>query len=491
MPGNAIHDAFLSHQPDSAPFLETPDGSATTYGAFRRAVFAQAGALRALGAAPGDRVLCQIAKSPDALSLYLATVMAGAVFVPLNPAYTATELDYFLDDAAPALLILDATTKAGRPVAAERGVRVVTPGELGDFDAPPLPAPLHQGSGDLAAILYTSGTTGRSKGAMLTHGNLVSNAEALRDQWRFDASDVLIHALPVFHTHGLFVATNVALMAGARMIFHPSFDLDLIAADLHRATTIMGVPTFYSRMLADARFGREAFAGLRLVVSGSAPLRAEIHAAFEARTGHAILERYGMTETGMITSNPYDGPRRAGTVGQPLPDISVRLASPDADGIGGVEVKGPNVTPGYWRNDEKTAESFTADGWFITGDLARVDEDGYLAIVGREKDLVISGGYNIYPKEIETEIDALPEVSESAVYGLPHPDLGEVAAAAVVLAPGAQADPEAILAKLSGSLARYKIPRHVRFLPELPRNAMGKVQKAQLRKEGAQTDRAR
>lgn len=487
MTSNPIHQRLLTHQPGNAPFLDAPDGTRLDYADLRRLVAERAGALQARGVRPGDRVLCQIAKSPEALVLYLATVTAGAVFVPLNTAYTPAELDYFLGDAAPALLILDASTEAARPVAAGRGVPVATPAELQADTAPALAQPVPRASDDLAAILYTSGTTGRSKGAMLTHGNLISNAEALRDGWRFAPADVLVHALPVFHTHGLFVATNVTLMAGSSLIFHPGFDLDRIAADLPRATVIMGVPTFYSRMLADPRFDRAAFAPMRLVVSGSAPLLAETHAAFESRTGHAILERYGMTETNMITSNPYDGPRRAGTVGQPLPGVSVRLARPDGQGIGGIEVKGPNVTPGYWQNAEKTAESFTADGWFITGDLGRFDDHGYLSIVGREKDLVISGGYNIYPKEVETEIDALPGVVESAVYCVPDADLGEVVAAAVVLEPGAVADADAIGAALQDRLARFKIPRGIRIVPELPRNAMGKVQKVELRKAAAET----
>lgn len=482
MPANPILDAFLGHQPDGAPFLETPGGLRLGYGELRARVMAAAGALAARGVAPGDRVPCQIAKSPEALILYLATVAAGAVFVPLNTAYTPAELDYFLQDAEPALIILDPGADAAHEAAEARGVPTARPAELTAADAPAMPAPVPRGEDDLAAILYTSGTTGRSKGAMLTHANLISNAAALREGWRFTATDVLIHALPVFHTHGLFVATNVTLMAGSRMIFLPAFDLDQIAAALPRATVMMGVPTFYTRMLADPRFDRAALAGMRLIVSGSAPLLAETHAAFAARTGQAILERYGMTETSMITSNPYDGARRAGTVGFPLPGVSVRIARADDRGIGVVEVRGPNVTPGYWRNPEKTAESFTSDGWFITGDLGHMDGEGRLTIVGREKDLIISGGFNIYPKEVEVEIDALPGVAESAVFGLPHPDLGEAVAAAVVLEPGAATDAGTILAALSGRLSRFKIPRHICILPELPRNAMGKVQKAELRR---------
>ncbi len=352
-----------------------------------------------------------------------------------------------------------------------------------------LPAPVAREVNDLAAILYTSGTTGRSKGAMLTHGNLISNAKALHECWHFRADDVLLHALPVFHTHGLFVATNVTLLAGASMIFHAGFDLNRIAADLTQASIIMGVPTFYNRMLAGARFRCARLVGhMRLFTSGSAPLAGgNPRGASRVRTGHAILERYGMTETNMITSNPYAGARRAGTVGFPLPGVSVRLANPDDQGIGAIEVRGPNVTPGYWQNPAKTADSHTSDGWFITGDLGQFDDDGYLSIVGREKDLVISGGFNIYPKEVETEIDALPGVIESAVFGLPHPDLGETVAAAVVLEPGTDTTTASILAALADRLARFKIPRDMTLVSELPRNTMGKVQKIELLRTAALT----
>lgn len=479
---NPLYNAFLTHQSDDAVFLTVPGGVSLTYGALRDAISRTAGALHTTGVTPGDRVLCQIAKSPEALILYLATVAAGAVFVPLNTAYTPAELDYFLEDAEPALLILDDTTQAAQAVAAARNVKTAAPSDLVHSEAPPLAKPVSRETSDLAAILYTSGTTGRSKGAMLTHGNLISNAQALKVCWRFTAKDVLLHALPVFHTHGLFVATNVTLAAHGRMIFCPSFNLDQLAELMPQATTIMGVPTFYTRMIGDDRFDKKALKHMRLIISGSAPLLAESHTAFKAQTGHAILERYGMTETNMITSNPFASDRRAGTVGHPLPGVSLRLANPDDAGIGGIEIRGPNVTPGYWRNPDKTAESFTADGWFITGDLGQKDADGYVSIVGREKDLVISGGFNIYPKEVEVEIDALPGVAESAVYGVPHSDLGEAVAAAVVLEADGATDAATIIAALSDRLARFKIPRHVQFMAELPRNAMGKVQKAELRK---------
>jgi malonyl-CoA/methylmalonyl-CoA synthetase len=482
MTSNPLHKALLNHQPDDAPFLATlSDDAVLTYGALRQRVGQTATALVSKGVRPGDRVLCQIAKSPDGLVMYLATVWAGAVFVPLNTGYTPSEVDYFLKDADPALMILDASTAAARDVAQARGVPVADPQELTSSAVAPMP-PVARVPQDLAAILYTSGTTGRSKGAMLTHDNLISNALALKEAWAYDSADTLIHALPIFHTHGLFVATNITLAAGAQMIFLPAFDLAEIARAMPAATVLMGVPTFYTRMIDDSRFSRAAMAHMRLIVSGSAPLLAETHAAFQAQTGHAILERYGMTETNMITSNPYDGARRAGTVGFPLPGVSIRLARSDAAGIGSIEVMGPNVTPGYWRNVEKTAETFAEDGWFITGDLGQIDADGYLSIVGREKDLVISGGFNIYPKEIETLIDALPDVVESAVFGVPHRDLGEALAAAVVLRPGCSPDGDGLLARLAPDLARFKIPRQVHFVPELPRNTMGKVQKAELRR---------
>ncbi|MEX3014996.1 AMP-binding protein [Gymnodinialimonas hymeniacidonis] len=483
MSKNTLLDTLLNTQPDADVFLVTPEGETLTYGVLRSRVAQTAGHLIAAGVTPGDRVLCQIEKSPQGLILYLATVAAGGVFVPLNTGYIGAEIDYFLEDAEPALLILDASTEGARDVAKARGVRVATPKDL-TADGPEA-APVPRGPDDLAGILYTSGTTGRSKGAMLTHDNLISNAKVLTDLWRFTRDDTLLHALPIFHTHGLFVATNVILCAGARMVFLPAFNVDALAHQLPRCTAIMGVPTFYTRMLDDPRFTRDTLAHMRLIISGSAPLLAESHKAFEEQTGHAILERYGMTETNMITSNPYDGARRAGTVGMPSPGVSLRIAQPDEKGIGGIEVRGPNVTKGYWRNPEKTDESFTKDGWFITGDLGQMDEDGYLSIVGRQKDLVISGGFNVYPKEVEVQIDDLPGVLESAVYGVPHPDLGEAVAAAVVLNDAAETDADTIIAALADRLARYKIPRTVRILPELPRNTMGKVQKNILRDEAA------
>ena len=482
-PANTLFETLLGeHIAVDAHFLLTPDGAVLGYGALRDQVLAVAADLIKRGVAPGDRVLVQVGKQPSALTLYLGTIAAGAVFVPLNTAYTGAEIAYFLKDAAPRLLVLDAGTTAAADVARAEGVDTVFLDAIApEKNAAAGFAPVPRGPDDLAAILYTSGTTGRSKGAMLTHDNLLSNARALADLWQWRSDDVLLHALPIFHTHGLFVATNTTLISGAAMYFLPGFDLDQIHEALPEVTTMMGVPTFYTRMLVDPRFNTSTMGHLRLIISGSAPLLTETHRAFEAQTGHAILERYGMTETNMITSNPYVGDRRPGSVGHPLPGVSLRISDPDQQGIGGIEVKGPNVTPGYWQNPEKTAESFTADGFFITGDLGQIGPDGYLSIVGRAKDLVISGGYNIYPKEVEVEIDALPGVLESAVFGVPDADLGEAVAAAVVLTPGTEVGADDIMRALKDRLARYKQPRQILFLPALPRNAMGKVQKNDLR----------
>jgi malonyl-CoA/methylmalonyl-CoA synthetase len=476
--------------------LETPDATALTYAALFERSARAANALRRLGVEPGDRVAAQVDKSTDVIVLALAALRAGAALLPLNTAYTLAELEYFLGDAQPALTVCrPAALAAVRDLAHRLGLMAVESlgqGRDGTFAERIAAEPatfetIPRSRDDLAAILYTSGTTGRSKGAMLTHENLASNALTLVDCWRFDAADRLIHALPVFHTHGLFVAVNTALLAGATMIFQNRFDPDAVVAALPGATSLMGVPTFYTRLLDHPGLTREACRTMRLFVSGSAPLLAETHAAWRERTGHAILERYGMTETNMITSNPYDGERRAGTVGFPLPGISVRIAEADtgapalAGEIGVIEVKGPNVFKGYWRMPEKTAEEFRPDGFFITGDLARFDSDGYVHIVGRAKDLVISGGFNVYPKEVEAEIDAIEGVIESAVIGLPHPDFGEGVTAVVVLRRGAAVTEKDLLAALEGRLAKFKAPKRVFFVDKLPRNSMGKVQKALLR----------
>ncbi|MCC6306320.1 MAG: AMP-binding protein [Rhodobacteraceae bacterium] len=491
---NPLHDALLAPLSGRArPFLILPDGRTITGADFLARAARMAHALAAAGVAPGDRVAVQVAKSADALALYAGAVMAGAVFLPLNPGYTAAEVAYFLADAEPAVVVAD-PARAGDLAAAAAAARLLTLGAGGEGSLarlaagqPATPAPAARAAGDLAALLYTSGTTGRSKGAMLTQANLLSNAEALAGLWRFTAADVLLHALPIFHTHGLFVATNVTLLAGGAMILLPGFDAAEILRLMPHASALMGVPTFYTRLLAQPGLDRAATAHMRLFVSGSAPLLPETHAAFAARTGHAILERYGMTETGMITSNPFAGARPPGSVGFPLPGVEVRVADPASGAplapgaTGMVEVRGPNVFRGYWRMAGKTAESFRGDGFFITGDLGRMDAEGRLEIVGREKDLIISGGLNVYPKEVEEAIDRLPGILESAVVGVPHPDFGEAVVAFVVAAGGATADPAAVIAGLEGRLARFKQPKAVRVLAELPRNSMGKVQKAELR----------
>ncbi|WP_151718228.1 malonate--CoA ligase [Gemmobacter serpentinus] len=453
----------------------------------------QAHALRAAGLGQGDRIAVQIAKSPEALATYGAALALGAVFLPLNTAYTADEVDYFLGNATPKVFLCDgAKADALAPVAARHGAQLLTLNSDGSGSLavaarsqPDTITPAKCGPDDLAALLYTSGTTGRSKGAMLTHGNLLSNAEVLRSAWRFTRRDVLLHALPIFHTHGLFVASNLCLLTGGRMIFLPGFDLEAVLRLLPQATTMMGVPTFYTRLLDDPRLDRDLVGHMRLFISGSAPLLAETHRDFEARTGQRILERYGMTETNMNTSNPYDGDRRAGTVGQPLPGVELRVMKGEAEvapgDVGVIEVRGPNVFKGYWQMPDKTREELRADGWFITGDLGQVDAKGYVTIVGRAKDLVISGGFNIYPKELELLLDEVPGVLESAVIGLPHPDFGEAVFAVLVPQKGAELQPENVLAALQDRVARFKQPKGAVILAELPRNTMGKVQKNLLR----------
>jgi malonyl-CoA/methylmalonyl-CoA synthetase len=491
---NHLFDQIRARMPGPATrFLETIDGRSLTYGDLLGQSGALANALVAGGVEPGDRVAVQVEKSPEAILLYLACVRAGAVFLPLNTAYTLAELEYFFGDAEPRLIVCSPGKEGDvRRIASDGTVETLDASGGGSLAAQASRssaefADAPRGADDLAAILYTSGTTGRSKGAMLTHENLASNARTLVDLWRFTGGDVLIHALPVFHTHGLFVATNTILMAGAAMIFLPRFDADEILAAMPRATSLMGVPTFYTRLLQHPGLTRERAAGMRLFTSGSAPLLAETHAAWRERTGHAILERYGMTETNMNTSNPYDGDRVAGTVGLPLPGVALRISDPETgapvrDGeIGMIEVKGPNVFAGYWRMPDKTKAEFKDDGFFITGDLGRIDERGYVSIVGRGKDIVITGGFNVYPKEVESEIDRIGGVVESAVVGLPHSDFGEAVTAVVVRQPGAELTEADIAGRLDDRLARYKQPKRVVFVEELPRNTMGKVQKNLLR----------
>jgi len=478
-------------------FLEMVDGSTLTYQRFFALTARLAHALQGCGVKPGDRVAVQVDKSPEALALYIACVRAGAVYLPLNTAYTASEIDYFVGDAEPRLVVCRPSVQSEiSAIAAKIGGRAETLGTAGDGSLMALAADQpetfedHSASpDDLAAILYTSGTTGRSKGAMMTHSNLASNALTLVDYWRFTADDVLLHALPIYHTHGLFVATNVVLAAHASMLFLPKFDADEVVRFLPRASVIMGVPTFYTRLLEHTDFTRERAAHMRLFISGSAPLLASTHDEFSARAGHAILERYGMTETGMNTSNPYDGDRIAGTVGFPLPGVALRIADPETGRqlgtgeIGMIEVKGPNVFKGYWRMPEKTAAEFRPDGFFITGDIGKIDERGYVHIVGRGKDLIITGGFNVYPKEIELAIDAVEGVQESAVIGVPHPDFGEGVTAIVVPVKDAALTEETIMASVRDKLAKFKQPKRVLFVNELPRNTMGKVQKNVLREQ--------
>src|SRR6201996_448753 len=475
--------------------IEMLDGTKISYKDLIALAGQTANVLVANGVKTGDRVAAQTEKSVAALVLYLATVRAGAVYLPLNTAYTLNELEYFLTDAEPSMVVCDPAKAEGiGAIAARIGARVMTlgadgKGSLTDAAAKAKPefATVARANDDLAAILYTSGTTGRSKGAMLTHDNLASNSFSLVDYWRFTDKDVLIHALPIYHTHGLFVASNVTLFARASMIFLPKFDPELIIKLMARATVLMGVPTFYVRLLQSPALTKESTKHMRVFISGSAPLLADTHREWEARTGFAILERYGMTETNMNPSNPYDGPRVAGAVGHPLPGVSVRVTDPETgkelarDTIGMIEVKGSNVFKGYWRMPEKTKAEFRDDGFFITGDLGKIDANDYVHILGRGKDLVISGGFNVYPKEIESEIDAMPGVVESAVIGVPHADFGEGVTAVVVCSKDAGVDEASVLQALDGRLAKFKMPKRVFVVDELPRNAMGKVQKNILR----------
>ncbi|MEQ8356786.1 MAG: malonyl-CoA synthase [Kiloniellaceae bacterium] len=476
--------------------LETPDGQLWTYADLEAGSGRIARLLIDCGVEPGDRVAAQIEKSPEALLLYLAVLRSGAVYLPLNTAYKGGEVAYFLGDAEPRVLVCDPSAEATLKATAETagtGI-VLTLGTQRDGsllersrDLDPDVAVIPRDGTDLAAILYTSGTTGRSKGAMLSHDNLGTNTLTLRDYWGFTADDVLIHALPMFHTHGLFVATHCVLMSGSRMLFLNRFAADTVIDLLPRATAMMGVPTFYTRLLASPRLTKETCAGIRLFVAGSAPLLAETFKDFETRTGHRILERYGMTETTMSTSNPLDGERIAGTVGRPLPGVEVRIADEQGKAlpqgeVGVLEVKGPNVFLGYWRNPEKTAEEFRPDGFFITGDLSKIDERGYVHIVGRSKDLIISGGFNVYPKEVELCVDGIDGVEESAVIGVSHPDFGEAVVAVVKRASAEdEISAEGIQAVAKAELANFKVPKRVFFVDELPRNAMGKVQKNALR----------
>jgi malonyl-CoA/methylmalonyl-CoA synthetase len=500
--GNLYSALCAQGTADTLAFIRLPGGAELSYGELRARTAQLARVLLASGLEPGDRVAVQVEKSATAVLLYLATLRAGGVYVPLNSAYTLAEMEYFLEDAAPRIVVC--TPERRREIAplAGRfgGASLLTLGV--DADAGTLVTAATAESTafddvvrtatDPAAILYTSGTTGRSKGAVLTHGNLLSNARTLAALWHFVSADVLLHALPIFHIHGLFVAINTVLAARASLILLPKFAPAELIGLFPQATVLMGVPTFYTRLLQDARLDRETTARMRLFISGSAPLLPETHRQWQERTGHMILERYGMSETGMNTSNPCEGERVPGSVGLPLPGVELRVVDatsgqPVPTGEPGViEVRGPNVFGGYWRQPEKTRAEFRPDGYFITGDVGRIDERGYVWIIGRAKDLIISGGYNVYPKEVEEEIDALAGVAESAVFGVPHPDFGEGVTAAVVLQRGVAALDEAmIIASLRTRLAAYKLPKRVLFVDALPRNAMGKVQKNTLRERHA------
>ncbi|HYD31279.1 MAG TPA: malonyl-CoA synthase [Azospirillaceae bacterium] len=495
-----LFDLFQSRFPAdrSRPFIETDRGRAYSYADLEDISGRYARLMADLGVKPGHRVAVQVEKSPEAVFLYLACMRLGAILLPLNTAYQDDEVEFFLSDAEPSCVVGRPAKETGLRVLADKlGVPTVLTladdGQGGTLVTrsqgldPAFPTSA-RGGNDTAAILYSSGTTGRPKGAMMSHTNLGSNALTLHKIWGWRADDVLLHALPIFHTHGLFVAINCVLLNGSAMLFLPKFDADTVVRLLPRATVFMGVPTFYTRLLSMPSFTKDACRTVRLFISGSAPLLAETHRAFAERTGHAILERYGMTETGMLTSNPLDGDRIAGTVGFPLPDVEVRVAAEDGQilrqgEIGVIEVRGPNVFSGYWKLPEKNKTEFRADGFFITGDIGMVDERGYVHIVGRAKDMIISGGYNVYPKEIEDQIDRIDGVLESAVVGMPHPDFGEAGLAVIVRKPGFDATPTAdqVVQVLRGKLANYKVPKQIVFVPVLPRNTMGKVQKNVLR----------
>jgi malonyl-CoA/methylmalonyl-CoA synthetase len=498
-----LYALFSEHFPSdlSQCCIETHDQRYYTWLDVERASAKLANLLCSLDLSPGARIAVQVEKSPEALILYLATLRAGYVFLPLNIAYQHAEITYFIQDAAPEVVVCSPQNFGWvSQIAFQSGSQHVF-----TLDAPALgnnrgslldrATPMsdqfitvQSQANDLAAILYTSGTTGRSKGAMLSHDNLASNAKVLKDAWAWQDGDVLLHALPLFHVHGLFVASHGALLNGSKMIFLPKFDADLVLHYLPQSTVMMGVPTYYVRLLQDDRLNQALCAKVRLFISGSAPLLMETFLDFTQRTGHTILERYGMSETTMLTSNPYAGQRKGGTVGLALPGVQVRVVNSEgvvcsAGEIGDIQVTGPNVFQGYWHMPEKTAEEFTPDGYFRTGDVGKFDSDGYLSIVGRSKDLIISGGYNVYPKEIESVIDEMPEVLESAVIGLPHADFGEAVCAVVVLKNTATLDSTTVSTRLKSQIANFKVPKQVFFVKELPRNTMGKVQKNILRQQ--------
>jgi len=492
-----LYDILVSSEPSarSRDCIETPFGQSYSYGDLDEYSARLANLLTSCGIVPGDRVAVHVEKSPQAVFLYLACLRAGAIYLPLNTAYTREETDYFLDDAQPKVMVCPpdrfeeiASLCRGRDIPQLFTLGPAGEGTLMEKSRAQSPAFLTAAvsENDVAALLYSSGTTGKPKGAMLTHRNLATNAATLVQAWGFARDDVLLHALPIFHVHGLFVALHCAMMSRSRLLFLPHFDATQVCSLLPRATVFMGVPTYYTRLLAQGQFNRDVCQGMRLFISGSAPLLPDTFEQFRQRTGHTILERYGLTETLMNTSNPLEGPRLPGCVGLRLPGVMVRIAGQDdqplaAEAVGEIQVRGPNVFAGYWRRPEMSTSCFTPDGFFRTGDLGRLDAKGYVFIVGRSKDLIISGGYNVYPKEVEDCIDRLAGVQESAVIGMPHPDYGEAVMAIIVPRPGAALEAEAIKPRLGGSLANYKLPKLAVLTKELPRNAMGKVQKSRLR----------
>ena len=492
---NYLYDSVFGHTVDSKKsFLINKNGE-MSYENFHQLVNKLANTLKFSGLKTGDRVAVQAEKSNVQIALYVATIKSGGVYLPLNTDYTVNELEYFINDSEASIVVIDSNNEDSiKKTIKDKSIKILTlnGNETGSltslsskqdkvFDAVP------RNSEDLAAILYTSGTTGRSKGAQLTHKNLLSNTKVLKDFWKFNENDVLLHMLPIYHTHGLFVACNLLAYVGGSMIFLPKFDTEQTLKWIKSANTMMGVPTFYTRLLNEDRFDKKSTEHMRLFISGSAPLLAETHVEFEKRTGKKIIERYGMTETNMNTSNPYDGPRIAGTVGLPLPGVELRIS--DNKGkevnrgeIGIIELRGDNVFKGYWQMPEKTAESFREDGFFITGDMARIDENGYIIIVGRDKDLIITGGLNVYPKEVEDLIDEIDSVNESAVIAVPHSDFGE-AVVSIVVRKKDSINEKDIKDHLSERIAKFKQPKKIIFANNLPRNTMGKVQKSELRKK--------
>jgi len=490
----ALRENFPADLDSTAITTANGEPAAYTWRDLERGTAMLANLLESLDLPAGARIAVQTEKSVEALMLYLAVLRAGFVYLPLNTAYQSSEIAYFIGNAEPSVVVCSGKNFGWvSKIAFQAGTQNVftlnedRTGSLLERAATHRDrhTPAVKQADELAAILYTSGTTGRSKGAMLSHGNLLSNAQTLKAYWGWRTDDVLIHVLPIFHVHGLFVASHGALLAGAKMIWFDRFDPKAVVANLPQATVFMGVPTLYVRLLAEPGFTREACRRMRLFVAGSAPLLIETFNAFRERSGHTILERYGMSETAMLTSNPYaagDGERRGGTVGFPLPGVSLRVDAAMGE-TGGIEVRGPNIFQGYWRMPEKTKEEFTADGWFKTGDVGKIDERGYVHIVGRSKDLIITGGYNVYPAEVEALLNDMPGVAESAVIGVPHPDFGEGVVAVLVARAGAAPDAAALIGELKQKIANFKVPKHLFVVPELPRNTMGKVQKNLLREQ--------